>query len=158
MLDDELLARLDQGVRVKIIKPRLFTHLCGPVAPARPNHASLLGILAKFGLAGTYADISFSVKANRLISRGANLKDNDPTIRMIDNTWLESCIRTQPRPNPGQQVLIALRFGIIGIKICADDLMCLIVNTEDQIASLSWQRCRPNSQARTDIPRSVLDS
>ena len=158
MLDDELLARLDQGIGVKIIKPRLFTHLCRPVAPARPNHTGLLGMPAKFGLAGTYANISLSVKANRLISRGANLKDNDPTIRMIDNTWLESCIRMQPRPNPGQQVLIALPFGIIGIKICADNLMCLIGNTEDKIASRLGSdagRIRKRGQIFPDLLRFI---
>ena len=103
MLDDELLARLDQGVRVKIIKPRLFTHLCRPVASARPNHASLLGILAKFGLAGTYADISFSAKANWLISRGANLEDNDPTIRMMTIRGSNPAFGYNPAPTQGSR-------------------------------------------------------
>lgn len=82
-------------------------------------------------LARSYPNKCLAVEADGLILGRADAEDNDLACRMVHHGVIECGARVQTGSEPMNQVLIAL--GPIGIEVRADDIVRLVVDSEEEI-------------------------
>ena len=97
-------------------------------------------MVTQLGPARANADERRSVEAHGLISRWADCKENDAASRVFDNVRLDPGVRTQPRRQPRQKILVALRFGGVGIELGSYDFVRRVVDAKQKIPL--WFACQ----------------